>query len=48
MECNFYEVLLQAKEEGLIDIDYVETELFFPEDPGNPTSVAIWRNKIKG
>jgi hypothetical protein len=45
---NFYEVLLQAKEEGLIDIDYVETELFFPEDPGNPTSVAIWRKKIKG
>ena len=45
---NFYDVLLQAKEEGLIDIDYVETELFFPEDPGNPTSIAIWRKKIKG
>jgi hypothetical protein len=44
---NFYAVLNQAQDEGLLTIDYVETELFFPADPVNATSVAIWHKNTK-
>ncbi|MEQ8195848.1 MAG: hypothetical protein RIB59_15295, partial [Rhodospirillales bacterium] len=42
---NFYEILNQAQDEGLIEIDFIETELFFPADATNPTSLAIWHKK---
>ncbi|MEX2451542.1 MAG: hypothetical protein WD407_11855 [Rhodospirillales bacterium] len=42
---NFYETLTRARDEGLIVIDFVDTELFFPCDPMNPTSLAIWHKK---
>ena len=42
---NFYEILNKASEEGILEIDYIETELFFPSDANNPTSVAIWHKK---
>lgn len=42
---NFYETLKQAEENGTLSVDFIKTEQFFPEDPLNPTSVAIWQNK---
>jgi len=32
---NFYEMLNQARDEGLVEIDFVETDLFFSGDPHN-------------
>ena len=42
---NFFEILNLAQDKGLIKIDFVETDLFLPEDPTNATSVAIWKKR---
>jgi SAM-dependent methyltransferase len=39
---NFAASLNEATKAGSLELIYMDTELFFPEDPINPTSLAIW------
>jgi hypothetical protein len=39
---NFYDVLREAQEEGLLAIDNIEADCFLPADPTNATSLAVW------
>lgn len=41
---NFGPTLLAAQKQGLIRIEYLETELFLPTDQDNATSLAIWHS----
>jgi SAM-dependent methyltransferase len=41
---NFAAALQQARENRWIDVTYASTEIFLPQDPENPTSLAIWRS----
>jgi hypothetical protein len=40
---NFFEILRAAEKNGEIQIDRIEVEMFV-DQPGNPTSVAVWDN----
>ena len=39
---NFYQTLKQAEDRKILEIDFIDTELFLASDPLYPTSVAIW------
>jgi SAM-dependent methyltransferase len=39
---NFAAALQQARENRWVNVTYASTEIFLPEDPQNPTSLAIW------
>lgn len=41
---NFAEALLRARDESVITLKFLATELFLPTDPDNPTSLAIWES----
>jgi len=39
---NFYETLKQAEDQNILKIDFIDTEVFLPADPLNPTSLVTW------
>jgi SAM-dependent methyltransferase len=39
---NFAAALQQARENRWVNVTYASTEIFLPQDPENPTSLAIW------
>lgn len=42
---NLWQALNQAKDSGILDIEFAALELFLPADSKNATSLAMWRNK---
>jgi hypothetical protein len=42
---NLALVLSEAHQAGIIQIAYAGLEIFYPDDPANPTSLAIWHSK---
>jgi hypothetical protein len=44
---NFAEALFQARDQFGLKVDFLETEIFLPQNPDSPTSIAIWSSSAK-
>ena len=42
---NLWKAMEQAQNDGILTMNFAALEMFFPADPDNPTSVALWRNR---
>jgi SAM-dependent methyltransferase len=41
---NLFQELIRARDRGVLELQFVGTELMLPDDPVNPTSLAVWRS----